>query len=161
MNLILNAKTDDTNNLYNIYYTDKIIKIILSSQDKLSADFSREFDNVIDIKGNILIPGAIDSHVHFNDPGFTMQEDFKTGTLAAAYGGITTIIDMPCTSLPPVTSVSNLKNKLNIVKDKAVVDFGFWGGVNGDGKIDKNLLITLKNLKKEGVNAFKQREGLC
>ena len=58
----------------------------------------------IDVKGNIVFPGFIDPHVHFDDPGFTEREDFETGTRSAAAGGITTIIDMPCTSIPPVTS---------------------------------------------------------
>lgn len=151
MNLILNAKLNDTNNLYNIYYEDKIKKIILSSIDK-AIDYP---NNTLDIKGNILIPGGIDSHVHFNDPGFTAQEDFQTGTLSAAYGGITTIIDMPCTSLPPVTTTKNLENKLNAVRNKAVIDFGFWAGVNGADKIDNNMLQNLKELRKKGVTAFK------
>ena len=56
----------------------------------------------IDVKGNIVFPGFIDPHVHFDDPGFTEREDFETGTRSAAAGGITTIIDMPCTSIPMV-----------------------------------------------------------
>jgi len=150
MNLILNAKINDSNNLYNIYYTDIIENIVLSSEDE-----TKLVDNIIDIDGKILIPGAIDSHVHFNDPGFTEQEDFSTGTLSAAYGGITTIIDMPCTSLPPVTSVNNLENKLNIVKEKAVIDFAFWGGINGANQINDSMLQQLKRLKKRGITAFK------
>ncbi len=150
MNLILNAKTDDSDILFNIYYTDRIEKIIPAHKDN-----DKSAENIIDIKGKILIPGGIDSHVHFNDPGFTAQEDFKTGTLSAAYGGITTIIDMPCTSLPPVTSVKNLENKLNIVKEKSVVDFAFWGGINGAEQINSKIVEKLKKLKKKGVTAFK------
>lgn len=77
----------------------------------------------INLKGNIVFPGFIDPHVHFDDPGFTEREDFETGTRSAAAGGITTIIDMPCTSIPPVTDGKNFDYKLNIVKPKAYVDF--------------------------------------
>ncbi len=50
----------------------------------------------------VVIPGGIDSHVHFNTPGFEDRDDFEHGSTAAAWGGVTTVIDMPCTSLPPV-----------------------------------------------------------
>jgi len=83
----------------------------------------------IDAKGNIVFPGFIDPHVHFDDPRFTEREDFEIGTRSAAAGGITTIIDMPCTSIPPVISGENFDYKLGIVKPKAYVDFAFWGGV--------------------------------
>jgi allantoinase len=155
MDIIKNAKIDDSSELYNIYFTDKIEKIVAVEDDVTSTPLSNLKTNTIDVNGKIVIPSGIDSHVHFNDPGFIEQEDFQTGTLAAAYGGITTIIDMPCTSLPPVTNIENLKNKLDVVKSKAVIDFSFWGGVNGDDEINLNMLQVLKNLKKDGVNAFK------
>lgn len=89
-----------------------------------------EGPDVFDASGLQVFPGAIDPHVHFNEPGFTDREDFYHGTAFAASGGITTIIDMPCTSIPPVTSLENLKHKLDIVAKRAVVDFGFFGGVS-------------------------------
>jgi len=151
MKVIKNAKIDDTELLYNIYYDEKIIKKIPSNKDKNTLKVAESFD----LNGMILIPGAIDSHVHFNDPGFEEQEDFYTGTLSAAYGGVTTIIDMPCTSLPPVTNIENLNYKLERIKNKAVVDYAFWGGINGSEKIDEDLINRLKELKKNGVTAFK------
>jgi len=84
----------------------------------------------IDAKGNIVFPGFIDPHVHFDDPGFTEREDFETGTRSAAAGGITTIIDMPCTSVPQVTSGKNFDCKLEVVEKKAFVDFAFWVGLH-------------------------------
>ncbi len=86
---------------------------------------------ILDASGMQIFPGAIDPHVHFNEPGFTDKEDFYHGTCAAASGGVTTIIDMPCTSVPPVTNLENFRTKLDTVKNKAVVDFGFFGGVSG------------------------------
>ena len=50
---------------------------------------------IIDAKGKLVLPGLVDSHVHFRDPGLTHKEDFTTGTLAAAAGGVTTVMVMP------------------------------------------------------------------
>ena len=86
-------------------------------------------DEIIDAAGMIILPGGIDPHVHFDDPGFTDREDFAHGTAAAASGGVTTIIDMPCTSIPPVTTMANLEEKLAVVEKEAVIDFGFHGGI--------------------------------
>ena len=54
-------------------------------------------DDVLDVKNNYVLPGFIDPHIHFRDPGLTQKENFKTGSLAAANGGFTTVIDMPNT----------------------------------------------------------------
>jgi allantoinase len=91
-----------------------------------------KFESIINLERKLLLPGCIDAHVHFNDPGFDHHETFETGTRAAAAGGITTIIDMPCTSIPPVTSIENLKTKLSAIKKKALVDFALWGGIRGN-----------------------------
>jgi len=85
----------------------------------------------LDAEGLMMFPGAIDPHVHFDEPGFTHREDFLHGTAEAARGGVTTVIDMPCTSLPPVTSPAALENKLSVVSQKAVVDYAFFGGLSG------------------------------
>src|ERR1043165_3359935 len=55
----------------------------------------------VDVSGMHVLPGAIDVHVHFRDPGYPHKEDFATGTIAAAFGGVTTVFDMPNT-IPPV-----------------------------------------------------------
>jgi allantoinase len=109
----------------------------------------------IDAKGNIVFPGFIDPHVHFDDPGFTEREDFETGTRSAAAGGITTIIDMPCTSIPPVTNGKNFDYKFNIVKPKAYVDFAFWGGVTPEQVESGEYKKSLKELKDRGIVGVK------
>jgi len=109
----------------------------------------------IDVKGNIVFPGFIDPHVHFDDPGFTEREDFETGTRSAAAGGITTIIDMPCTSIPPVTTGQNFDYKLSIVKPKAYVDFAFWGGVTPQQVESGEYKKSLKELKDRGIVGVK------
>ena len=85
----------------------------------------------VDASGLQIFPGAIDPHVHFDEPGFTSREDFLHGSSEAARGGVTTVIDMPCTTLPPVIDLPALENKLAAVSSSAVVDFALYGGVSG------------------------------
>lgn len=92
---------------------------------------AHEEAETIDAKGMLVFPGAIDPHVHFDEPGFTHREDFLHGSAEAARGGVTTVIDMPCTSLPPVTSLHALEHKLSVVREKALVDYAFYGGIHG------------------------------
>ncbi len=96
---------------------------------EIGLDLEGEAD--IDASGLELYPGGIDPHVHFFDPGYTQKETFAAGSAAAASGGITTVIDMPCTSIPDVTSLENLRKKLSVVEGKAQVDFAFHGGISG------------------------------
>ena len=110
----------------------------------------------IDGNYNLLIPGAVDAHVHFDEPGFEFREDFYTGTLSAAFGGVTTVIDMPCTSIPPVTNKKNLMEKLAVVSKNAVIDFSFWGGVSGTQfDNEQDIAQDMKKLARAGVVGFK------
>lgn len=93
--------------------------------------FSPEKTGVIDALGCYVLPGGIDPHVHFDDPGYTEREDFYHGSAAAASGGITTVLDMPDTTVPPVVCAENLERKLSVVEKKSVIDFGLYGGVSG------------------------------
>ena len=112
--------------------------------------------NIIDGEFYLLIPGGIDSHVHFNTPGFEDREDFQHASTAAAFGGVTTVVDMPCTSLPPVTSVKNLEKKLNALKGKSVIDFALWGGVSrNDIENQINIKTQIEELSQAGVVGFK------
>jgi allantoinase len=76
----------------------------------------------------VLLPGLVDTHVHVNEPGRTEWEGFATATAAAAAGGITTIVDMPLNSLPPVTSTGALAQKRAAAGPQCQVDVGFWAG---------------------------------
>lgn len=91
---------------------------------------------VIDIKGNPILPGLIDSHVHFRDPGLTYKEDFKTGSEAAVAGGFTTIMDMPNT-IPPTDNTKAFLEKLKIANKKSIVDFALHAGVSNLSQIKK------------------------
>jgi allantoinase len=134
----------------NIYVERGKIKDIVPGDEALLF-----VEKEIDAQGNIVFPGFIDPHVHFDDPGFTEREDFESGTKSAAAGGITTIIDMPCTSIPPITTASNYDYKLNIVKPKAYVDFAFWGGVTPEQVESGEYKKSLKELKDRGIIGVK------
>jgi len=107
-------------------------------------------EEVIDASGLELFPGAIDPHVHFDEPGFTHREDFYHGTMAAARGGVTTVVDMPCTSLPPVTSLARLREKLAVMGKRGVVDFALFGGISGH-RITEALAGDMEALAPEVV----------
>lgn len=108
-----------------------------------------------DLGGALVLPGVIDGHVHFDDPGFTHRENFATGTRAAAAGGVTCVVDMPDTSMPPVTTVASLENKLAIIRPKARVDFMLWGGVSGNAVAAADWRLHLAALVQSGVAAIK------
>ncbi len=76
----------------------------------------------------MLLPGLVDTHVHVNEPGRTDWEGFATATLAAAAGGVTTIVDMPLNCLPPTTDAAALALKRAAARGQCQVDVGFWGG---------------------------------
>ena len=85
----------------------------------------------------IILPGAIDLHVHFRDPGQTHKEDFASGTAGAACGGVTTVVDMPNTT-PPANTLARYASKLELVDDRAHVDFGLWAKGEPDTLGDRN-----------------------
>jgi allantoinase len=78
---------------------------------------------------SVVMPGLVDTHVHINAPGRTEWEGFRSATLAAAAGGVTTLIDMPLNSIPPTTTLAGFKTKLDEARPDCFVDVGFWGGV--------------------------------
>jgi len=88
----------------------------------------------VDATGLHVLPGAIDVHVHFRDPGYPHKEDWATGTAAAAFGGVTTVFDMPNT-IPPTGTPEILAAKHAIASSKAHVDYGLYG-LLGEDTID-------------------------
>lgn len=75
-----------------------------------------------------LLPGAVDTHVHVNEPGRTEWEGFATATAAAAAGGVTTIVDMPLNSIPATNDAEALRAKVRAMAGQLTVDVGLWGG---------------------------------
>jgi allantoinase len=104
---------------------------------------------VIDLKGKLLLPGIVDGHVHFNEPGREHWEGYRTGSMAAAAGGVTSVLDMPLNATPPTVNKSLLEHKREVVRDEAVVDYGHWGGL-----VDNNL-DELAGMNAAGVIGFK------
>lgn len=111
-----------------------------------------------DYSPHVLLPGLVDAHVHLNEPGRTEWEGFYTGTQAAAFGGVTTVVDMPLNAIPPTTTVAGLHEKIRAAQDKCWVDVGFYGGVIPGNEHE------LKALVREGVRGFKGfliESGVC
>lgn len=87
--------------------------------------------DVVDVKGKYILPGLIDVHVHFRNPGNPEKEDWTTGSKAALAGGVATVLDMPNNN-PPITTVALLDAKRKSVKDEAMVNYGFYIGATPD-----------------------------
>ena len=112
-----------------VYQNGALIqKNIFIQGDKITKITSQEIkaDEVIDAKNKIIIPGLIDGHVHFREPGLTHKEDFFSGSCAAVAGGITTILDMPNTK-PATTDLQRLEEKRKLAR-KSIVNYGFHFG---------------------------------
>jgi dihydroorotase len=112
----------------------------------LDSDLDVSAARTIDAGDRPVIPGLIDTHCHFRDPGYTYKEDFYSGTVAAANGGVTTVFDMPNVD-PPTTTAERLRAHLENAQSKSVVDFGH----NASGVIPENIA----ELAEAGATAFK------
>ncbi len=104
--------------------------------------------DTIDATGLHLLPGVIDPHVHFREPGLEYKEDWGTGSAAAACGGVTTVFDMPNTE-PPTGTREALALKQARAAEKSVVDYGIYG------LLDERNLDQLEALAADGVIGFK------
>ena len=137
---------------------DTVLTNILIKDEKI-AGFANDLDGlesakVIDAKGFLTLPGCIDSHTHLMSQGFDHRETILSGTAAAASGGVCTVIDMPCCSIPSVRSVDQLNTKVSFWSKQALVDFAFWGGVTGED-VREGLLHNVQEQADAGVVAFK------
>jgi allantoinase len=103
----------------------------------------------VDATGRVVLPGAVDLHVHFNEPGHPDYEGWAAGSRAAAAGGVTTIADMPLVCMPATTTVKALRTKREIAERTSLVDFALWAGL-----VPYNL-DHLDALHAEGVAGFK------
>lgn len=103
----------------------------------------------IDAGGLHVLPGVIDAHVHFNDPGRAGWESIETGSRALAAGGGTCFIDMPLNASPPTLDAESFDKKLAVAQKTSLTDFAFWGGLTPIN-LDK-----MKELAGRGVVGFK------
>lgn len=116
---------------------EKIEKIIFGKNDFFN-------ENVIDAEGLYLIPGIIDEHVHFREPGLTQKADIYTESRAAVAGGVTSFMDMPNTN-PQTTTQDLLQQKFDIAAEKSVANYSFYLGATNDN-IGEILKTDTKNV---------------
>ncbi|MDR1792701.1 MAG: dihydroorotase [Bacteroidales bacterium] len=125
-----------------------IIAKITGECDKTK--FGQMPDNMefIDATGLYLLPGVIDTHVHFRDPGLTYKGDMYTESLAAVAGGVTSVMDMP-NVIPPTTTVERWQQKMDIAKQKMFTNYAFYLGATNTNleelqKADKSKIAGIK-----------------
>ena len=105
-------------------------------------------DETIDAQGMYLIPGVIDDHVHFRDPGLTHKADMTSESKAAAAGGVTSYMDMPNTN-PQTTTLEALEDKFKDAANKSIVNYSFYFGATNNNaddlaKLDKTQVCGVK-----------------
>jgi allantoinase len=113
---------------------------------------SHDAGETIEGSGLYLLPGLIETHLHTRVPAFDYREDFLTGTMAAAAGGITTVLEMPV-SKPPTHSVDVLKERISHAKKDALVDFAFYGAAGED---NVEHIVPLASAGVIGFKTFTQ-----
>ena len=117
--------------------------------DSPVADVS-DYDQVVDATGLYLLPGVIDDHVHFREPGLTHKADIATESRTAAAGGVTSFMDMPNT-VPQTTTLELLEEKFMLARESSRVNYSFFFGATNDNAA---LLIQLDPTRVPGVKVF-------
>ena len=124
---------------------DKIAKVIEGTVVP-----EETYSEIIDAKGKYLIPGVIDDHVHFRDPGLTHKADIFSESRAAAAGGVTSFMDMPNTQ-PQTTDLETLNAKFQLGAEKSLVNYSFYFGATNS---NSDLLSKLDPHRVCGVKLF-------
>lgn len=107
-------------------------------------------DKTIDASGCLVIPGVIDTHVHFREPGLTAKADMESESRAAAAGGVTTYFDMPNT-VPQTTTLEALDEKFAIASRNSYVNYSFFFGATND---NQTLFDHLDTHRIPGIKLF-------
>ncbi len=149
VNLRIPAMGNDTARA-EILVTDGLIEEVLEDNSQTAVGG----EQWVDLNDALVLPGLIDGHVNFADPGFPLRGDFSSGTSAAAAGGVTCVVDLPCSSDPPVTTEDGLEYKARIAAAKAHVDFMLWGGISGTAFERDNWKNLLLSFVDSGVAAI-------
>ncbi len=110
-------------------------------------------DEVVNADGLHLLPGVIDGHVHFRDPGLTHKEDLRTGSRACAAGGITSFLEMPNTA-PQTVTVEALAAKLALAERRCVVNYGFYMGAATDNLDELRRAERTRGVPTPGIKIF-------
>ena len=101
----------------------------------------QDYQQVIDARGCYLLPGIIDTHVHFREPGLTHKADIESESRAAALGGVTSFFDMPNT-MPQTTTVEALEEKWRLAEQKSHVNYAFFFGATNDNTALLDRLLS-------------------
>lgn len=128
--------------------------------DGLIAELAPELASAtteIDAAGLVVLPGAVDAHVHLNDPGRSDWEGIPTGTQALAAGGTTTAADMPLNASPPTLDATSFAAKAKAINGRSHVDLALWGGLV-PGPLDR--LDELAGCGVVGFKAFMCASGI-
>lgn len=112
----------------NIIVEDEFIKNIIVENCKIEEN---NFDVIIDGNDKIVIPGVIDTHVHFREPGLVHKGNISSESKAAIAGGVTSFLEMPNT-IPPTISMKEIENKHNIAKNNSYANYSFYIGATND-----------------------------
>jgi allantoinase len=116
---------------------------------EVGPDLGGDAARVIDASGCFVMAGAVDPHVHFNEPGRADWEGWENGSRALVAGGVTTCIEMPLNAHPPTLDRESFDAKLGIARDRSHADFALWGGLTPDN------LDHLEDLAAAGAIGFK------
>lgn len=108
------------------------------------------YDQVVDATGCFVLPGVIDTHVHFREPGLTEKADIESESRAAAFGGVTSYCEMPNT-VPQTTTIEALDDKRNLARAKSHVNYSFFFGATNDNYAD---FARLDRHRVPGIKLF-------
>ena len=145
-----------------VTHTGRFAGSIGISNGKISViagpDTDLQASQVIDAGGRPLIPGAIDAHVHFQDPGQTAREDLPCGTMAAAVGGVTTAISHPL-NVPPAVDIESYHFTMQAYEGRSYIDYGIHGG--GTAQNIDQIEALWKPVSYTNLDVYKRQALYC
>jgi allantoinase len=155
---------------------ERDVLVVEGRVDRIAEPGTGRAAEEVDARGLVVIPGAVDAHAHFNEPGRGDWEGWLAGTRGAALGGITTVCDMPLNSIPPTLDAAAFDAKRELAASCAVVDHALWGGLVGTpwegegpdagrdaGPAPDTVEAMLRDLRRRGavgVKAFLSESGV-